>query len=208
MNERYRRSREGAADPWESRRVLVAHARAHGVAAAAREFGAGVSTVYRLLKESRETADGEPPRRRQGRPPLSLDQVVEIVVAKLSNPELSCARLKKECGLRYGLGQIERVLRERGLTLTRPRPRRDPRLALVMARAMLLIAKAEGTLGTRSARRCPADVDVEQAEKRVARLAKRAARRSALPEKERKPSPWVTETGGLLGRLGLDTDAL
>ena len=54
MNERYRVFLAAHADPSKARARIVRFARLRGPKAAAREFGAGLRTIYRLLRLARE----------------------------------------------------------------------------------------------------------------------------------------------------------
>lgn len=146
---RYRRLVKSSPDPWRVRREMVACAIRHGVEEAAREFGAGVTTVRRWLRRAR---DG--PWRRPGpaRRHLSIAEKEAIIRARIERPGLGAARLKAEFGLPHGVRQIKALLREHGLA--RRWRRRDfarrlktAERRLAMARLELGLAEAEHDLG-------------------------------------------------------------
>ena len=57
---RWRDAIRESSDPWRLRREVAAYALEHGAAAAAREFGAGVTTVRGMLNRAREGAIDTP----------------------------------------------------------------------------------------------------------------------------------------------------
>lgn len=67
MNERYARFLRRASDPWAARAEMVEFARERGGRAAARRYGAGLRTVYRLLSKAGEGPLKPPGRPRTGR---------------------------------------------------------------------------------------------------------------------------------------------
>lgn len=177
MNERYRKFLESAPDPWEARRILIGYARVHGFKAAARMSGAGLKTVYRLV---RDTDAGRLRARRPGRPSLTPEDEAEIVAARLAHPEAGALRLKRDFGLPYGHRQIRRVIREHRLVpWQRKRPKRhklDPELwrgiseqrveFARMALRVVEIARAQGYSGLMA--------DVEGARRRLAKAEEKA----------------------------------
>ena len=145
MNKRYREFLDAAPDPWEARRGLIDYARVHGAEAAARMSGAGLCTVYRLV---RQADTGTLRLRRPGRPSLTPEDEAEIVAARLAHPEAGALRLKRDHGLRYGHSQIKRVLREHGLARKRWRRvlKLDPEHRLVVSKRRLVAARLELTV--------------------------------------------------------------
>ena len=107
-------------DPWRLRRAMVACARKHGVEAAVREFGAGVTTVRRWLRRAEVGPWKKPGAAKWYLTPAEVERIVR---AKLARPDLGTLRLKKEFGLPHGTRQITRVIREHGLS--RPWHRHD-----------------------------------------------------------------------------------
>jgi transposase len=140
MNERYREFRRSAGGAWEARRRIVECARAHGAEAATAMSGACRNAVYRLLQVS---GDGEPPRLRQGRPPISPEEEAGIIDARLAHPGVGWERLRRDFDLPYGRHAVTRVLREVGLVPGRKGPTRDPEFWLRWRQKRLEVARLE-----------------------------------------------------------------
>jgi transposase-like protein len=107
---------------------LVAHARQHGIKAAARVFGCSRNTVRKWLRRAppgQPSALAERSRRPHRCPHQTAAAHTGIVVRLRRQTGFGAERLKHEFHLRPSVGAIKRILRQHGLV--RPRPKKHAR---------------------------------------------------------------------------------
>ncbi len=128
MGKRYRAYLDAAPSWLEGRRALIAYARAHGAAAAARMSGSHLCTVYDLINAAKSGRLG----RKRWSPSDKREAEERIIAARRAHPDYGPKRLKKYCGIPHGTRKIGHVIREHGL-LQPQRPKYDPAFRLANA---------------------------------------------------------------------------
>ena len=110
---------------YESRLEIVQHANRHGVKPTARDFDVAPRTVRLWLNRWREANYSRASLMDRSRAPkscphkTSVAETRRVIQARLQAPFMGPRRLKRDFGLKAGLGAIARILRQEGLTRKR-----------------------------------------------------------------------------------------